>query len=358
MDSRNELFRLGWNEDRRLQLEALGDPSLIPARVVAEHREAYALAGCGEPSARLSGRLRGEPGQWPSVGDWVAVRPAPGGGGIIHAVLPRHSLLTRLRPGTKRAQTLAANLDLVFVVTSPGQDFSLRRTERYLALVWASGARPVVVLNKADLSREANDLLARLSAVAPGAICLGTSAETGAGVAELGALLATGLTGALVGSSGVGKSSLLNRLLGQQLHHTAEVRLTDDKGRHTTTRRELVELPDGGCLIDTPGMRELGLWDAGEGLEETFSEIAELATGCRFRDCRHQGEPGCAVVAAVETGELAEDRLASLEKLRREEAFQERLRDPRSQAASKDRWKVIHKQHRARKRVDPKLRDD
>jgi ribosome biogenesis GTPase len=355
-------LRLGWNIDRQRQLEELGDPTLVAARVGVEHRGAYGLLASEVSSARLSGRFRQGQGQgeadWPAVGDWVAVQPAAGGGGVIHQVLPRHSLLERLRPGARQSQVVAANVDVVFVVTSPGRDFNLRRVERYLAVVWASGGRPVVVLNKADLCDDAAGLLRDLGRVGSGIACLATSAASGAGVAELRAQVPPGATGAMVGSSGVGKSSLLNCLLGDARLATGHLRLTDGKGRHTTTRRELLELPGGGCLIDTPGMRELGLWEARQGIDQAFDDVEALAASCRFRDCRHQGEPGCAVAEAVARGVLADDRLASFEKLRREDAFQERQLDPRRQAASKGWSKIIHKQQRARRKVDPKLRDD
>jgi ribosome biogenesis GTPase / thiamine phosphate phosphatase len=276
---------------------------------------------------------------------------------VIQHLLPRTSLLARRRPLAHQAQAVAANIDVVFVVASAERSPNLRRIERYLTVVWSSGARPVVVLNKGDLSPDPDGDRRAVEAIAAGVPCVPTSAASGAGVDDLRAQLPPGLTGAMVGPSGVGKSSLLNRLLGQERQSTAEVRLADAKGRHTTTRRQLFVLPDGGCLIDTPGMRELGLWDAAEGIDQTFEDVEILATGCRFRDCRHQGEPGCAVLAAVAAGELAEGRLASLDKLRREEAFEQRQRDPRANAASKGRWKAIHKQHRARKRVDPKLRE-
>jgi ribosome biogenesis GTPase / thiamine phosphate phosphatase len=349
---------LGWNRKRQEELESLGDPALIAGRVAVEHREAYGLVGCEVDTARLSGRFRREAAAWPAVGDWVALAPTGGGGGIIHHLLPRTSVLERKRPLVVQVQTVAANVDVVFVVASAEREVNLRRIERYLAVVWASGGRPVVVLNKADLAADPTDQRAALAAVGRTVPCLFTSARDGSGVDDLRAELPAGATGAMVGPSGAGKSSLINRLLGDDRQTTAAVRLTDAKGRHTTTRRELFALPGGGCLIDTPGMRELGLWDAGDGIEQTFGEVETLAAGCRFRDCRHQGEPGCAVLAAVASGALSAGRLDSFEKLRREEAFLERRRDPRSSAASKGRWKVTNKQIRARKRVDPKLRED
>jgi ribosome biogenesis GTPase len=357
MDFEIVRVRLGWNRERQSQLEALGHPSLVGARVSVEHRGAYGLAGCAVETARLAGRFRAGGAGWPTVGDWVAVRPADGAGVIQH-LLPRAGLLERKRPGANRAQAVAANVDVVFVVTSAERPPNVRRVERTVAVVAAGGARPVIILNKVDLAADPEGDLRALAAVGAGARCLASSAATGAALDGLRAELPPGTTGALLGPSGAGKSSLVNALLGDARLATGTVRLIDAKGRHTTTRRELIELPGGGCLIDTPGMRELGLWQAGEGIELTFDDVAALAAACRFRDCRHRDEPGCAVTAARAAGELDEGRYASFEKLRREQAFVERQQDPRRAAATKGRWKAIHKQQRARRRVDPKLRDD
>jgi ribosome biogenesis GTPase len=359
MDFEIVRVRLGWNQERQSQLESLGDPSLIGARVNVEHRGVYGLAGCEVDTARLAGRFRLGDVDWPAVGDWVALRRADATGVIQH-VLPRASLIERKRPGVNRAQVVAANVDVVFVVTSAERPPNLRRVERTLAVVAAGGARAVIVLNKADLAADPEGDLRALASVSAGAPCLATSAATGAGVEGLRATLPPGTTGALLGPSGAGKSSLVNALQGDARLATGTVRLTDAKGRHTTTRRELCELPGGGCLIDTPGMRELGLWPAEEndGIERAFDEVAALAASCRFRDCSHRGEPGCAVAAALAAGDLDEGRHASFEKLRREQAFLARQQDPRRAAAGKGRWKAIHKQQRARRRVDPKLRDD
>ena len=358
MDFELELIRLGWNAERQSELAALGDGALVAARVVVEHRGAYGLAGCAVETARPAGRLRAEGGVWPTVGDWVAVEPAAGGAGVIRHVLARTSRLERKRPGANEAQAVAANVDVVFAVTTAERPPNLRRVERTLAVIAAGGARPAVVLNKIDVARDPDADLRALASVSGGAPCIATSAATGAGIEALRALLPAGATGALIGPSGAGKSSLINALVGGDRLATGAVRVSDAKGRHTTTRRELLELPGGGCLIDTPGMRELGLWDAGDGIDRAFGEVAELAAACRYRDCQHRGEPGCAVAAALDNGALDAARFASFEKLRREEAFQERQHDPRSAAASKGRWKAIHKQQRARSRVDPKLRDD
>lgn len=356
MDSEISLSHLGWTPERQRQLDALGDPALVPARVAVEHRGAYGVVGAEAEAAQLAGRFHHDGGDWPAVGDWVALQPA-GALGIIQHVLPRQTLLTRRRPGLSQAQVVAANVDVVFVVTSPGADLSPRRLERYLAAVWASGARPVVVVNKADLATDLAGIDQAVRAVAAGATCLATSAATGSGLERLRAEIPAGGTVVLVGSSGVGKSTLLNRLLGDQRQATRDVRLADDKGRHTTTRRELLALPGGAWAIDTPGMREFGLWEAASGIDEAFEEIAALAERCRFRDCTHQDEPGCAVAEALAQGRLDPGRMASFEKLRREEAFQQRQSDPHLQDRTKRRWKAIHKGLRARQKVDPKMRD-
>ncbi len=360
MDSEDsEIVRVcvGWNRERQSQLEALGDPSLVGARVGVEHRGAYGLVACSVEGARLAGRFRVQDTDWPVVGDWVAVR-VEGTSSVIHHVLPRAGLLERKRPGANHAQAVAANVDVVFIVTSAERPPNLRRVERTLAVVAAGGARPVIVLNKVDIAADPQGDLRALASVSGGARCLASSAAAGAGVDELRAALPPGTTGAFLGPSGAGKSSLVNALLGAERLATGTVRLTDAKGRHTTTRRELIGLPGGGCIIDTPGMRELGLWRAGEGIEQTFDDVIALAAACRFRDCTHREEPGCAVTAALAAGELDESRFASFEKLRREQAFVERQQDPHSAADTKRRWKSIHNQQRARRRVDPKLRDD
>jgi ribosome biogenesis GTPase / thiamine phosphate phosphatase len=352
---------LGWTPERQRQLEALGDATLLAARVGVEHRGAYGLLGAPVESAQLAGRFRhgGGEGQtiWPAVGDWVAVQAA-GGRGLIQHVLPRATVLSRRRPMLVEPQVVAANVDVVFIVTAAGGDLSPRRIERYLAGVWVGGARPVVVLNKADLDPDLPTTLAELETVSAGVTSLATSAASGQGLEELRALIPRGGTVVLVGSSGVGKSSLLNRLLGEERQLTREVRLTDETGRHTTTRRELLELPGAGWLIDTPGMRQFALWDAEEGVGEVFEDIEELARSCRFRDCTHRSEPGCAVAEAIEQGSLSAERLASFEKLRREDAYLQRKRDRSSRNSAKRRWKTIHKDQRARQKVDPKLQED
>jgi ribosome biogenesis GTPase len=328
-------------------------------RVAVEHRGSYALLGATSLPGELAGRLRytSVPGDLPVVGDWVAVRPV-GGLGVIQAVLPRSTRIVRRKVGGPvQGQPIAANVDVVFVVTSADHDLSPRRIERYLTLVAAGGARPVVVLTKLDLSDDPAAALAALAPVTGGVPVVTANGLAGDGIEALVAHLPPGATGALIGSSGVGKSTICNAICGSEVQATRDVRLSDSKGRHTTTRRELIELPCGGNLIDTPGMRELGLWDESQGSEGAFADIDELAASCRFSDCTHGGEPGCAVAEALADGRLSRERIASREKLAREEAHAARQRSPAEAARAKRRWKEIHVSIRSRQKVDPKLRD-
>jgi ribosome biogenesis GTPase / thiamine phosphate phosphatase len=315
--------------------------------VTAAHRGGYlAAAEAGELAVRPTGRLRHLAGPTaaglPAVGDWVCLRDRH-----IHAVLPRRTALSRRQPGGgAHEQVLAANVDLVLAVVAPGRDANPRRLERLLALAWESGAQPVVVLGRADLCPEwGTDLateVAGLAAVAPGVDVLPLSCFTGEGVDDVAALLRPGKTAVLLGSSGVGKSTLVNRLAGRDLLATGEVR-DDGRGRHTTTHRQLVALAGGGLVIDTPGLRELGLWTGGEGTAAAFDDLEALAAGCRFGDCRHRTESGCAVRAAVAKGRLDPDRLAAWEKLQRELAWVERRADPLAAAERRRHVKAVNK---------------
>ena len=303
----------------------------------------------------VSGRLRHEAlgrADLPAVGDWVAIvaSPTPVEPAVIHAVLPRRTAFLRSagdsnrRDGARLAdeQVLAANVDVAFVMAGLDHDFNLRRLERYLAVAHAGGANPVVVLNKADVAGDLDGLRLAAESVAPGIDVRALSALTGVGVRDLARdHLAPGRTAVVLGSSGVGKSTLVNALLGHQRQRTAEVRADDSRGRHTTTYRELVRLPGGALLIDTPGIRSLGVAGAADGLDATFADISDLASGCRFRDCRHDGEPGCAVRAALADGRLAADRLASHRKLEREAAHVARASDPLLREAERRRWRAI-----------------
>lgn len=339
------LTSLGFTPFLHQSFAQLGDDALSPARVAIAHRGAFVcLTADGERTARLPGRLRHaarDARDLPAVGDWVALAPGPepGDPATIEALLPRSTALTRQASGRAAApQVLAANVDVVFIVTSANADFSPGRLQRYRAAVASGGAEPVVVLNKADLLDE--DALAELRARVPrGLRVVTTSALDGTGVDTLSAELLPGSTVVLVGSSGVGKSTLVNRLLGEARLATSDIRASDETGRHTTTHRELVALPSGALLIDTPGIRELALW-VGDDAGEPVDAVGALARGCRFADCTHQGEPGCAVIAAIEAGELDPRELDDHLQLAREAAWQQRRQDP---AAAREHGRALEK---------------
>jgi ribosome biogenesis GTPase len=353
-------FRLeafGWSPFFRSSFEALGDASLVPARVSEEHRSGFVVVSAsGDLCADVAGRLRHAAAgreELPAVGDWVAVdaRLAESAA-TIHHVLPRRGALVRKAAGTRtEAQVVAANLDVVFVMTSADADFSAARLARYLTVVWESGAEPVVLLTKADLADDADGLVADAARAAPGAAVHAVSAVDGRGLDALAAHLAPGRTAALIGSSGVGKSTLANRLLGEERLAVSSVREHDDTGRHTTTFRQLVALPGGALVIDTPGMRELGLWDSGGGLDAAFRDVADFAVSCRFRDCRHAAEPGCAVLAAVGDGSLPRARFEQWQALGRELAFLERKQDVRAMLEERRRRTALGKAGRERMRM-------
>jgi ribosome biogenesis GTPase len=348
---------LGWDEVWAEKWA--GEPFAAPARILSVHREAYTLAtAAGERTGELSGRLRHgveSEADLPAVGDWVSVRLPPGDGiALILDVLPRRTRLARKVPGAETAeQVVAANVDLVIVVAGLDHDYNPRRLERALVLARDGGAEAAIVLNKADLLSAADlgTRVAETRAVAPGVEVVALSAATGEGLGALEACLRPGGTAALIGSSGVGKSTLVNRLLGEERQSTGPVREHDARGRHTTTRRELLRLPGGALLIDTPGLRELQLWAAPDALEGAFAEVDALAESCRFTDCRHVGEPGCAVAAAAAAGVLDEARLASYHKLQKELRHLALRQDERGQREEKLRWRSIHKaarKHRPR----------
>jgi ribosome biogenesis GTPase len=352
-----ELEELGWSPFFAEAFAALGGEDLVPARVVAAHARLLRVRlASGESLAEPSGRLRHSarnPESRPAVGDWVALRkPAGHHRGVVQAVLPRRSAFVRRAAGDVTVQqVLAANVDTVFVVMGLDRDFNPRRLERALVLAWESGVSPVVLLNKADLCEDAASRSKQAEDVAPGVPVRVVAAKEGRGLDGLRPWLGRGQTVALIGSSGVGKSTLVNRLLGEERLRTREVRKSDQRGRHTTTHRELVPLPAGGMLLDTPGLREIQLWGGGEGLGAAFDDVEALAAGCRFRDCAHLSEPGCAVRAAVETGRLPETRLASYHKLRAELRSLEIRADPELQREQRARWRMLHrtlKTHRPR----------
>ena len=340
----------GWDESWAAAFVPHAAESLQPARVVRQDRGAWELqTEAGVRSAEATGRFRlaleSGAADLPAVGDWVAIDPRPtcDRAGIA-ATLPRRTGLSRQAVGrATRAQVLAANVDVVFLVSAldAGRGFSLARLERALALVRVGGAEAVAVLNKADLCDDIGGRVREAQAAAPEVAVLAVSAIEGWGVEELRPWLAEGRTGVLLGPSGVGKSALVNALLGEARQETGPIREDDARGRHTTTRRELFRLPDGGLLIDTAGLREFQPWEADSELDAVFPEVAELAAQCRFRDCRHEGEPGCAVQQALGDGSLDARRFEHYLRLKREQAYQEQKRDLGAQLAEKTRWKKI-----------------
>ncbi|WP_400162739.1 ribosome small subunit-dependent GTPase A [Brevibacillus sp. TJ4] len=350
------LEELGWNPHFAQHFAPYAEQGYSVGRITLEHKRLYRIISeYGELLGEVSGKLRYEAtgrDDFPAVGDWVVIAPRElEKKATVHAVLPRISKFSRKAAGdTVEEQIVAANVDTVFLVNALNNDFNLRRMERYLVLAWESGATPVIVLSKADLCEDRPARIAEVEAVAIGVPIHVVSAEHDEGMEQLAPYLGQGQTIALIGSSGVGKSTLINKLSGVDVQRISEVREGDDRGRHTTTHRELFLLPGGALLIDTPGMRELQLWDAQAGFHGAFEDIEELAAACRFHDCRHDREPGCAIQAALADGTLDKSRYTSYQKLQRELAHQARKEDARLQIAERNKWKQINMSQRQNKK--------
>lgn len=344
------LTKLGWNAARDEQFAPHLAKGLVAARVAVEDKHFYRVwTATAELTAQVTGKFihesRRDPAVLPKVGDWVAVKVLPNEEkAAIHAILPRQTQITRKMSGRDTAvQILATNIETVFLVTAADASFNAARLERMLVMARDSGARPVVLLNKIDLCDDLDAKLAEATRVAGDALALAVCALTGRGVKKLATLIKPGDTVAFIGTSGVGKSSLINRLYGEDIAPTLEVRESDSKGRHATSWREMIFLPQGGVVIDTPGMREFHIWAAGEGARETFPEIETLAAGCHFRDCTHTKEKDCAVLAALAAGTLPRARYDSFVKLQLEISY---LREAEKRAGWQDRRKSDRVAHR------------
>lgn len=353
----HDLTSLGWSEFFESTFQPYRERGHFAGRVVLEERGAYRLyTEHGELSARVRGKLRYDSesaADFPAVGDWVAVsRRERDGLNQIQAVLPRRSKFSRKAAGANsEEQVVAANVDTVFLVQGLDHDFNLRRLERYLVAAFESNAAPVVILNKADLCGDVEKKISEAESVAPGTPVHAISSLSGQGLEALDQYVLRGVTVAFLGSSGAGKSTLINRILGEEIQKTAEVREHDSRGRHTTTHRELIVLKTGGLLIDTPGMRELQMWDASGSLDLAFSDVQSIAAACYFSDCSHQNEPGCAVREALEDGSLDRGRYASYTKMEKELEYLDSRMDTRLNLKRKSREKKIH---RAFRTIKPK----
>ncbi|MBS4177987.1 ribosome small subunit-dependent GTPase A [Lederbergia citrea] len=350
------LQTLGWNQFFETEFLTYKEEGYTVGRVALEHKRLYRVfTEDSEVLAEVSGKFRFNSlgrGDYPAVGDWVVmtVRPEEGKA-TIHAILPRKSKFSRKVAGvTTEEQIVAANVDHVFIVAALNADFNVRRIERYMLTAWESGANPVIVLSKADLCDDVDEKVRKTETVAIGVPIHVVSAEQNIGLEGLSAYLEKGRTIALLGSSGVGKSTLVNAFTGKESLKTGGIREGDDRGRHTTTHRELIVLDQGGILIDTPGMRELQLWEADTGLGQGFADIEVLGEQCKFRDCQHNGEPGCAVGQAITDGELDLERFKSYLKLQKELAYLDRKEDKQLAIAEKEKWKKITVGQKKRKK--------
>lgn len=350
-DSSRFLKELGWDSSFQEQFQLIKVPGSVPGRVVSESRGSYQVnSQYGELTAKIAGKMRyqaEEKKTYPAVGDWVVIRPLVNENkATIHSVLPRRSKFSRKVAGERtEEQVVSANVDTIFIVSGldGGRNFNLRRIERYLTLGWSSGATPVIVLNKVDLCPNVSVFTQLVEEIAPGISIHPVSAKERIGLEALRNYLIQGHTVAFLGSSGVGKSALINALLGTEKQEIGEVREDDRMGRHTTTRRELILLPAGGMMIDTPGMREIQMWTGEDDLQDTFYDVETLAKGCRFNDCSHNAESGCAVKEAIDNGDLDPARLESYRKLQNELTYLASREEDSTRLYEKVKWKKISK---------------
>jgi ribosome biogenesis GTPase / thiamine phosphate phosphatase len=341
----DHLATFGWTDFFAQHFEPYAEHGYQASRVLLEHKNFYRVyTAHGELLAEIAGKLRHEAqtrSDLPAVGDWVVVR-THADRAMIHAVLPRRSVFVRKSAGLRtEEQVVGTNIDAVFLVTALNQDFNLRRIERYLSVAWESGATPVIILSKADLCDDITQRLIEVHSVARGVAVHAISVVTHFGLEELASYFEQGSTVALLGSSGVGKSTLINHLIGREQQKVKEVREHDGRGRHATTHRELILLPSGGLVLDTPGMRELQLWDNQDGLNQAFEDIEAIVNQCFFADCRHEDEPRCAIRDALAEGALDAQRYESYEKLQKELKYLVRKQDVRSAILEKNKWKKL-----------------
>lgn len=349
-----DLYTLGWNDYFKAHANGNTTNNLTPARVIQQHRERWVVQNTeGTFSARISGRFRHQADTadaYPAVGDWVLIHGETGADWVmIDTVLPRRSSFSRQAAGPSNQaieQVVAANVDIVFLVMGLDGNFNLRRLERYLTVAWDSGATPEIVLNKTDLCHNLPERIDQVEQTAPAVTIHAVSAVIGENVDSLHASISAGKTAAFLGSSGVGKSSLINSLLGEERQLVHEVSDEHNQGRHTTTTRELIVLPRGGVVVDTPGMRELQLWADESSLGKTFEDIETLAEHCRFGNCTHLHEPGCAVHEAIQSGQLDQSRFDSYQKQLREIEYQQRRQSRTATQKEQEKWKKITKQMR------------